>query len=39
MLKSKSRQSQALAAFHFAMEAAVKNEQKNVKVGQNMYAI
>lgn len=32
MLRSESRQSQSLAAFHFAMEAAVKNEQKNLKV-------
>ena len=32
MLKSEIRQSQSLAAFHFAMEAAVKNEQKNLKV-------
>ena len=32
MLTSESRQAQSLAAFHFAMEAAVKNEQKNLKV-------
>lgn len=32
MLRSEIRQSQSLAAFHFAMEAAVKNEQQNLKV-------
>lgn len=32
MLTSENRQAQSLAAFHFAMEAAVKNEQKNLKV-------
>lgn len=32
MLQSESRPAQSLAAFHFAMEASVKNEQKNLKV-------
>jgi len=32
MLRSNSRQSQSLAAFHFAMETAVKKEQNNLKV-------
>lgn len=37
MLQSESRQAQSLAAFHFAMEASVKNDQKNLKVLHTLY--
>jgi hypothetical protein len=39
MLKATRREARSLAAYHFAMEAAIKKEQENMKIFQEIKAV